>query len=110
MAKHHLEAHPPEDWGDNSAAIFSELEGGNAGFAGIVQHASARPCVENVHEARTMHAAYVMRAALQSEDGVTMIEYAILAALIALAMIISVIAIKTALEGLFTGVAAGFAS
>jgi Flp pilus assembly pilin Flp len=49
-----------------------------------------------------------MRAPLQSEDGVTMIEYAILAALIAVAMIISIIAIKTALEGSFTSVVAGF--
>lgn len=57
-----------------------------------------------------MHAACVMRAALQSEDGVTMIEYAILAALIAVAMIISIIAIRNALEGLYSGVAAGFSS
>lgn len=50
----------------------------------------------------------VMRRLWRNEDGVTMIEYALLAALIAIAMILSIIAIKNALQDSFSNVAAGF--
>lgn len=42
------------------------------------------------------------------EEGVTMIEYALLAALIAVAMVAAIILIKGALEGAYTDVASGF--
>ena len=49
-----------------------------------------------------------MRTRRTNEDGVTMIEYAILAALIAVAMIVAVIAIRDALGVSYANVAAGF--
>jgi Flp pilus assembly pilin Flp len=49
-----------------------------------------------------------MRARLNNEDGVTMIEYAILAALIAVAMIVAIVAIRNALGVSYSNVAAGF--
>ena len=57
-----------------------------------------------------MQAAYGMRTPWRSEEGVTMIEYAILAALIAVAMVVSIILIKNALTDSFTSVAEGFKS
>lgn len=46
----------------------------------------------------------------RKEDGVTMIEYGLLAALIAVALIVTIILIKQALEGTFTDVATGLSN
>lgn len=47
------------------------------------------------------------RSLKKKEDGVTMIEYGLLAALIAVALIITIILVKNALEGTFSDVATG---
>jgi len=41
------------------------------------------------------------------EEGVTMIEYGLLAALIAVALIVTIVLVKDALEGTFSDVATG---
>lgn len=46
----------------------------------------------------------------KKEEGVTMIEYGLLAALIAVALIVTIILVKNALEGTFTNVATGLSS
>lgn len=43
----------------------------------------------------------------KKDDGVTMIEYGLLAALIAVALIVTIILVKNALQGTFTDVANG---
>lgn len=43
----------------------------------------------------------------KKEDGVTMIEYGLLAALIAVALIVTIVLVKNALEGTFTDVSDG---
>lgn len=43
----------------------------------------------------------------KKEEGVTMIEYGLLAALIAVALIVTIILVKNALEGTFTDVSNG---
>lgn len=46
----------------------------------------------------------------KKEEGVTMIEYGLLAALIAVALIVTIILVKNALEGTFTNVASGLSN
>lgn len=43
----------------------------------------------------------------KKDEGVTMIEYGLLAALIAVALIVTIILVKNALQGTFTDVANG---
>lgn len=43
----------------------------------------------------------------RKEDGVTMIEYGLLAALIAVALIVTIVLVKNALQGTFTEVSDG---
>jgi pilus assembly protein Flp/PilA len=46
----------------------------------------------------------------KKEDGVTMIEYGLLAALIAVALIVTIVLVKNALEGTFSNVASGLSN
>lgn len=46
----------------------------------------------------------------RKEDGVTMIEYGLLAALIAVALIVTIVLVKNALQGTFTDVATGLSN
>lgn len=46
----------------------------------------------------------------KKEDGVTMIEYGLLAALIAVALIVTIVLVKNALEGTFSDVASGLSN
>lgn len=46
----------------------------------------------------------------KKEEGVTMIEYGLLAALIAVALIVTIVLVKNALEGTFTNVSNGLSN
>ena len=46
----------------------------------------------------------------KKEEGVTMIEYGLLAALIAVALIVTIVLVKNALEGTFTDVSNGLSN
>jgi len=46
----------------------------------------------------------------KKDDGVTMIEYGLLAALIAVALIVTIVLVRTALEGTFGDVASGLSN
>lgn len=46
----------------------------------------------------------------KKEDGVTMIEYGLLAALIAVGLIVTIVLVKNALQGTFSDVATGLSN
>lgn len=46
----------------------------------------------------------------KKEEGVTMIEYGLLAALIAVALIVTIVLVKNALQGTFTDVSDGLSN